>query len=258
MKYSLNQLINKYFNKVKIASLQQLKTKLNANVDKTVQRYLKELGCFACYSHKGKYYTHDRIAKFDKNGLWEYKEKHFSKYGTLIDTIEHFIEKSDSGYNSQELHSLLKIGVNDALLKLVRDSRIVREKIEKRYFYFSADTPKKKQQLLLRRSITEKSFGNKLKMNKPECIELKRGLALFINQLDEKQKRLFAGLESARLGYGGDKIISKNYGLDPHTVSKGRGEILSGDFEKRRIRKIGGGRIQIKKKALIYSVSSDR
>jgi len=47
----------------------------------------------------------------------------------------------------------LKVNVNDALSKLVTNSRITREKIESRYYYFSNVPQKKKQQLLLCRSI---------------------------------------------------------------------------------------------------------
>ena len=70
MKRALFKDINKYFNRVKITTLVGLKKKLNVKVDKTVQRYLKELKFFTSYSHNGKYYTHQRIVDFDKNGLW--------------------------------------------------------------------------------------------------------------------------------------------------------------------------------------------
>ena len=249
MKYTINKQLNKYFHRVKITTLEQLKMKLDTDVDKTIQRYLKELNGLSSYSHNGKYHTLNSIIQFNNDGLWNYHEVYFSVYGTLIDTIEHFVTASEAGYCSESLHNLLKINVNDALLKLVTHNRITREKIENRYYYFSNVPQKMKQQLLLCRSITEKNFGKKLTMNHLNSTELKQGFALFFNQLDEKQKRLFAGLESARLGYGGDKIISKTYGVDAHSVSKGRNEILSGYFEKERIRKIGGGQIPLKKKS---------
>jgi len=250
MKHSVYDVINRYFNRVKITTLDQLKKKLNTKVDKTVQRHLKELDYFSSYSHKRQYFTLKRIAEFDNQGLWTYKDVYFSIHGTLINTIEHFIAISEQGYCSEELDTLMNVSTNNTLLQLVKCERIIRLKVEKRFYYFSIIPYKMKQQILLRRSVVEKKFGVKLTTRRLESVELKRGLALLFNQLDEKQKRLYAGLEAAKLGYGGDKIVSEIFGIDPHTVSKGRQEILTGDFEKERIRKKGGGRITIKKKLL--------
>jgi len=66
--------------------------------------------------------------------------------------------------------------------------------------------------------------------------------------LDEKQRRLYAGLESLKLGYGGDQRIAEFIGMDPHTVAKGRRELLEQDLEIDRIRKAGGGRKRLEKK----------
>ncbi|MCD4747148.1 MAG: hypothetical protein K8R58_12700, partial [Bacteroidales bacterium] len=234
---------------VKIATLEQVKKKLNANIDKTVQRYLKELCFFTSYSHKGKYYTHQRIADFDENGLWTYKGVHFSIHYKLINTIEIMIKISEKGYCSSELHKLLFVNVNDTLLKLVNNKKLTRKKIEKRFYYFSNIPAIKKHQLLLCKSVVGIKYACKLNIKKTPDINIRRGFALFFNQLDEKQKRLYSGLESAQLGYGGDKIISETFDIDPHTVSRGRKEILSGNFEKNCIRKVGGGRFLIKKKS---------
>jgi len=56
---------------------------------------------------------------------------------------------------------------------------------------------------------------------------------LFLSLLDEKQQRLFAGLESIKLGYGGDKKIAHLFGLDMHNVAKGRKELDSHKFSQR-------------------------
>lgn len=249
MKSTINKSINMYFNRVKIATLAQLKDKLNTNVDKTIQRYLNELGYLTSYTHKGKYYTLARIPVFDSSDIWGYKEAYFSLHGKLINTIEYFVNISEMGYCSDELQNRLHVNVNDALLNLVNNKRLYRTKIEKRFYYFSGTVSIRKNQLLHRRSIEETKFGSRLHTIDKKSCEIKRGFALFYNELNEKQKRIYTGLESARLGYGGDKIISETYGVDPHTVSKGKNEILSGDFERERIRKVGGGREAIKKKS---------
>ena len=248
MKNIIIKQINKYFNYVKIATLSEVQKKLNANITKTVHRYLKKLDFFTSYSHKGKYYSHKRYANFDENGLWSYKKIHFSIHGKLTDTIVNLIITSQSGYNSNELRKLLHVEVNNTLLKLEKNKKIIREKINCKFYYFSGNFAIKKRQFLLQRSIIDEKFSKKLTSKNMEDFKINRGIALLFNQLDEKTRRLYAGLESAKLGFGGDKIISETLGIDPHTVSKGRREILTGDFEKTRIRKTGAGRKSIKKK----------
>ncbi len=248
IQHSIIKYINKYFNYAKIATLEQVQKKIDTNVRITTQRYLKKLEYFTSYSHSGKYYTHKRFITFNSKGLWTYKGVHFSVYGKLTETIKHLIFYSKSGYNSIELQNLLYIKVSDTLLKLVNDKKLFRQKISGKYYYFSNVIAIRKAQLLLCRSKVEIKFANHLDKKIVYDTDIKQGFALFFNQLDEKQKRLYSGLESALLGYGGDKIIAETFGLDPHTVSKGRHEILSGDFEKKDIRHNGGGRKSIKKK----------
>ena len=77
--------------------------------------------------------------------------------------------------------------------------------------------------------------------------KVKAAIILFFSILNEKQKRLYAGLESLKLGHGGDKIISELIGIDVHTVSKGRKELISGKIDNERIRCKGGGRHRVKK-----------
>jgi hypothetical protein len=78
--------------------------------------------------------------------------------------------------------------------------------------------------------------------------ELKAAILLFYSLLDEQQRRLFAGLESIRLGHGGDTLLGDFLGLDVHTVARGRQQLLDRDVVGGRSRRIGGGRIATEKK----------
>jgi len=77
--------------------------------------------------------------------------------------------------------------------------------------------------------------------------EVRAAIILFYSVLDERQRRLFAGLESLRFGHGGDSMISRFLNIDNRTVARERGELLQRDVEIDRIRKKGGGRRPIKK-----------
>jgi hypothetical protein len=78
--------------------------------------------------------------------------------------------------------------------------------------------------------------------------ELRAAIVLFFSLLDEKQRRLYAGLEALKTGRGGDARIADLLGLDVGTVARGRRELLSGEVEIGRVRAAGGGRKALEKK----------
>ena len=78
--------------------------------------------------------------------------------------------------------------------------------------------------------------------------ELKAAIILFYSLLDEQQRRLYAGLEAHKVGYGGDRKIAEFFGLDVHTVARGRRELFGGPVERQRVRQAGGGRKSAEKK----------
>ena len=71
---------------------------------------------------------------------------------------------------------------------------------------------------------------------------------LFWSLLDEKQRRLYAGLESMKLGTGGDRRLAELLEVDTGTIARGRRELLSGDILRERVRRAGGGRVAVEKK----------
>jgi hypothetical protein len=71
----------------------------------------------------------------------------------------------------------------------------------------------------------------------------------FLSTLDERQRRLYVGLESRRLGYGGDRHLAMITGLNAHTIAKGRLELEQAESSE-RVRAPGGGRLRVEKKTL--------
>jgi hypothetical protein len=80
--------------------------------------------------------------------------------------------------------------------------------------------------------------------------ELKAAIVLFYSLLDEQQRRLYAGLESLRLGRGGDTQLADFLGIDSHMVARGRQQLLDQDVEVGRMRRVGAGRKPVEKKRL--------
>jgi hypothetical protein len=225
-----------------------LKAALNTNVNMTIFRKLNQLSYYSSYSDQGKYYTLAKHIKFDAQGLWGYQGVFFSKYGTLRSTAKTFVEKSEAGYSVNELSELLHVEAKKPLFALYRNHQLYRDKISGIYIYFSNNKPIRQQQIIIRnRKSTELAIKPDDSKSDLLAHELKAAIILFFSTLDEKQRRLYAGLESLKLGYGGDKRVASLLEIDVHTVSKGRQQLLSRDFSKDGVREKGGGKPSIKK-----------
>lgn len=236
--------LTRLLRKQKVATLSQLKSALCCQTHITVFRKLKNLSYLSSYSHAGKYYTLPELVRFNERGLWSWKTIRFSKHRTLKHTIENWVAQSEAGYFESELEKELLVTVRVALLGLLKEGRIDREKVLGRYLYCSSDSSTRIRQIWAR----QKEVG--YEPPGPELLhhEMKAAIVLFFSQLDEKQRRLYAGLESLKLGRGGDRKIAEMLGIDPHTIAKGRKDILNRDIQIEGIRKAGGGRHPLEKK----------
>lgn len=233
----------------KIATMEQLIAALGTSVKRTVFRKLKELGYLTSYTHRGGYYTLDDIADFDDRGLWSFQSVWFSIHGTLLATVEAKVDTSEFGHFIDELDNLLHVATKDAVHKLVRDGRLAREKVGRRYLYGSAESVKRRQQVLARKAYDERTLGGPVPdLDDGMHDELKAAIILFFSLLDEKQRRLYAGLESLKMGHGGDRRMASLLGLGVGSVARGRRELLERDVEVDRIRKAGAGRQPVEKK----------
>ncbi len=234
----------------KIATLDELKRALGAPVDATVFRKLKTLDYLTSYSHRGRYYTLRELARFNADGLWPHDSIWFSRHGTLLATAEAFVNHSPKGYFAEELARGLYVEVHDALHQLVEQRRIARQPVSGLYLYTSTDPTTRRRQLLTRRSVEAVPTVVDASVLEVSPDELKAAILLFYSSLDEQQRRLYAGLESLKLGHGADRLLADFLGLDPHTVARGRQQLLDQDVQLDRVRKTGGGRPRAEKKRL--------
>jgi hypothetical protein len=235
--------------KNKMVTMIELKAAVGTSVDATIFRKLRQLGYLRSYSHRGKYYSLPEVVEFNELGLWSCRGVHFSKKGSLLNTIEHLVDHSLAGYFEYELESLLHVIIRVAVLKLLREHRIYRQKMFGRYLYCSLRMIKRKRQCSERKRQQVIADSALVPMSSEVLFQEGKTLVeLFVSLLDEKQRRLYAGLESIKLGHGGDKKIAQLFGLDMHTVAKGRKELWSGKIETERVRRVGAGRKLLEKK----------
>ena len=197
----------------KVLTLEEIRGALGTTVKMTAFRKLKTLSYRSSYSHAGRYYTLDEVASYDEYGLWSYDKIRFSKNGSLIKTIKYLIDFSEKGYFASELKPILKVRIQEPLLKLYKSQKLHRQQIGGEYLYLSVTKAsiqfERRKQLIEAREKEALYFG--LSFDSPEI----RGcLQLFLSTLNEKQRRLYVGFESMKLGHGGDSIMSKITGMN--------------------------------------------
>jgi hypothetical protein len=180
--------------------------------------------------------------------LWSQAEVWFSRFGTLLASAEAFVHRSPRGYFADELAPALHVEVQDALHQLAQQGRVARQIVSGRYLYTAVDPAVQRRQLLARRTVEFLPTVVDASVLDIPAEEVKAAILLFYSLLDEQQRRLYAGLESLKLGRGGDRQLADFLDLDPHTVARGRQQLLAQDVEVDRARKAGAGRKRVEKK----------
>ena len=243
-----SQLLRQHLLKHKIADLSELKKSLGTSADLTVFRKLKALNSLSSYTHRRRFYTLPEIVRFDDQGLWSHDDVWFSRYGTLVNTLESWIEASPQGWFADELATELHVEVQDTLHDLFVKGRTRRSLVGGRFLYSAADAKLSKDQIRVRTAANTVPLAVNIAAIQIPPDELKTAILLFYSLLDEQQRRLFAGLESLKLGHGGDTLLAEFLNLDAHTVARGRQQLLDHDVASGRTRRQGAGRPAVEKK----------
>ena len=242
--YTLERL-QEAFLVARIMTMQSIQKALGGSTRMTAFRKLAALDYRSSYSHGGQFYTLNQIAEYDEHGLWSFEQVHFSMQGSLLDTAERLVGLSREGYFAHELQSLVQVRVHNALAKLHREGRLIREQLGGEFLYVAllnghAQLRRREQSLT---AVAEpapelaSAFGH----------GTREQLQALLNALNEKQRRLYLGFESLKLGHGGDRRIAHIAGVNVKTVARGRTDLQAGRVAMDRIRCVGAGRPAVKK-----------
>jgi hypothetical protein len=233
--------ITAFLERKRVATMDELKSVLKTDASRTVYRALKKASYRTSYSHNGRYYALSRSVRFDKNGLWSTRSVWFSRHGTLLETLEKLVSNSERGCFANELESLLHVGVKESLLRLFKKGHVSRERLGRSYLYCSKSELVRKRQLLAR--------GARQLLTPAEVPdEVKAAIILFAALLDERQLRLFAGIQALQFGQTAEAWLSDLLGVHRKTIAKGRKELIDRNVDFERVRKKGAGRPRVEKK----------
>jgi DNA-binding phage protein len=105
--------------------------------------------------------------------------------------------------------------------------------------------------LKVRRTIYRCSCADCRENSKGSIARDHRAINRVLAMLDERQRRLLAGLLARRHGHGGIVRVAEITGLSRSTIRRGMAELRrGGGVANGRVRKPGGGRKTIEKKSL--------
>ena len=143
------------FRAPRILTLDQLSAKLDLSRS-TVLRRLQEHHYFSSYNLAGTFLTIPEVADFDAHGLWTWQGARFSRYGTLKNTVAHFVQTSPQGMTQQELLDLLSVRTHNVLLTLVQEDCVQRQPLGSTFVYFSAQRSQRQKQVRQREAFLQR------------------------------------------------------------------------------------------------------
>lgn len=241
--YRSEQLLD-LFERQRVVTMQEMMDILGTAIKMTVHRKLETLPYRSSYSHGGSYYTLDTLADYDEHGLWSFEDRvHFSKHGTLIQTVVVLIEQSEAGYVAEELDPVVHVSTRDALASAFHRGLLYREQVGRAWLYLSYGKTRQEEQLRHRRRRESlRAYGISCAPVPFDSAEFREGLLTFLETLDEKQRRWYLAIESMKIGHGGDLLLSRLTGVNVKTIAEGRRELREKDITPGRVRRAGAGR----------------
>ncbi len=96
---TLEGIENQFIEKI-VVTLRELSQFLNVSI-RTIQRKIRQWDTIRSYDHNGGYFSLKKLATFNSYGIWEYNNIHFSKFGTLKDTLVAIINNSSHGMDTR-------------------------------------------------------------------------------------------------------------------------------------------------------------
>ena len=241
--YNSEQLLA-LFERQHVVTMPEMMDALGTAIKVTVHRKLATLPYRSSYSHGGSYYTLDTLADYDAQGLWAFEDRiRFSNHGTLIDTVAVLAEGSAGGYLAEELDPVVHVATRDALAAAYHRDLLHREQVGRAWLYLSCRKTRQEEQMRhRRRQESLAAYGVSYAPVPMDSVEFRESLLLFLETLDEKQRRWYLAVESMKIGRGGDQALSRLTGVNVKTIAEGRRELREKDITPGRVRRAGAGR----------------
>jgi len=119
----------------------------------TAFRHLRELDYRRSYNQNGRFYTLFDATRFDRWGLWTWRDIHFSVSGSLRNTVRRMVHEAEAGVTHRDLQDRLRVRVQNTLASLLKTGDVGRELEGNVFVYVHPDGDARRQQLERRRTV---------------------------------------------------------------------------------------------------------
>jgi len=147
----------------------------------TIFLKLRNHECVTSYNANKQYFTLRELCQFDENGLWNYKDARFSKWGGVKKTVIALVDKSHEGLTTGMINSIMHVRTNKQLGELVKEGRIVRKREGRNQYYFSAEPQIQSQQMKRWHHARERKEAKKVILPTETIIQV------FVTMINEKE-----------------------------------------------------------------------
>lgn len=134
-----------------VATLPEIQKALGDVSGMTAFRVLREVAYRRSYNYNGRYYTAYEPARFDRLGLWNFRDILFCADGSLKAAVLRMVCEAPAGLSHRELANRLKVRVHNALLGLTRADAVAREEVGGVFVYVAPEVLRRAGQLGQRR-----------------------------------------------------------------------------------------------------------
>jgi hypothetical protein len=132
----------------KIQIFEQILKQVNCS-EVTLRRDIRQIKGITSYTHQGRFVTLEDIPKFDKNGIWFYRNVGFTKYKNSLELIVNLINHSNKGLTREQIQEILRIQIFQQIQTLLKRNELYRSKIGNKYIYYPEELAKNQKKRLL-------------------------------------------------------------------------------------------------------------
>ena len=131
----------------KVVDLPTIRSALGDVSHMTAFRHLRRVPYRRSYNQNGRYYALHDPARYDRFGLWTWRDVHFSLDGSLRKTVCRLVHEAEAGATHRELQDRLAVRVHNTLLDLLGHGEVDRERLAEVYVYLHTDAAVRQEQI---------------------------------------------------------------------------------------------------------------
>ena len=166
----------KLFESNEVVDFKDLQAVLGHASRATTFRYLKQIPYHRSYNYNGRYYTRQDPTRYDRFGLFCWKDILFSRDRTLGKTVRRLVWESEAGWSQRELQEVLRVRLGVVLLEALHKGELARETVNGFYVYLHIDPEMRRAQLSQRQeqiiAVETAATAHELEVSDPVAIAI--------------------------------------------------------------------------------------